>query len=503
MTGGGARAEPEILLERERNFAAGSVLRGVAVTVGANYTVRLTNLFITVLLARAVSTEGMGIIAAALLAVEVFDTIRDFGLREAVVVRPDASRRFVDTAFAVIIAVGVVQTGAMLLLAPEGTRLVNDPMIVPVLQVLSVYFLLNALGTVQEATLQREGLFGRRALAETVAVGVKAATAVTLILWGAGIWSLVVAILASAATRSTCLWFLAPWRSPVHLPSWSSLRELSTFGSRIVFINVTHLIRGRSDQAAILMLLGPTALGVYFVAARIPDLMVTAVNSAVTTVTLPKFSHGVASASDLRGTYARTLKTCMLLIAPVSVGVAAVSGSAVELLFGADWAASADVLAALALNGIAITLGWSAGDVLKALNRPGVLARVIAAEFVTVVPLIWITAFVTGSVLAVAAAVVVGNLLASLLRVAFVAPHIDFGFAETILAVWAPIVASFAMGAAVITLRTALPGFGPLGELTVLVLAGVVSYAVFLALFDYNDLRDLYRRFKARPLKAE
>jgi lipopolysaccharide exporter len=133
------------------------------------------NLLVTVLLARMLAPEGMGVVAASLLMVELIDTWRDFGLRDALIYEPRSDPVVPSTAFALIITAALAQSLVLLAIAPLAPLVVEDAVIVSLLVWLSLLFPINALGSVQDAMLQKQLKFVLRGLADVFGAIVKLA----------------------------------------------------------------------------------------------------------------------------------------------------------------------------------------------------------------------------------------------------------------------------------------------------------------------------------------
>ena len=305
-----------------------AILRGIAVTLSSNFLARFLNLAITIILARTVAPDGMGVVAAALLCVEIVDTSRDLGLREALIFEPSPRQSLYSTAFVVTLVLALLQALVLLGIAPAAPLFVDAPEIVPVLACLALLFPLNALGSVQESLLQKDLRFGRASVSEIAAAATKTVVAIGLLAAGAGIWALVAGILAGAAARSAALWIMSAWRPSLAMPRRDEVRHLIGYGRHIVFVNIMTITRLKADQIVILLAMGDAALGLYFVAARIPEIAIFGVNVAITRVIFPAYSSIAADRTKLAQAYLHTIRGCMTLMAPVSVGLAMVADPA-------------------------------------------------------------------------------------------------------------------------------------------------------------------------------
>ncbi|WP_102226394.1 oligosaccharide flippase family protein [Acidimangrovimonas sediminis] len=478
------------------------VVGGVASTLAANYAIRFVNLAITVIIARAVGPAGMGVVAAALLTIELIDTIRDFGLREALIYEPGLDRDYFSTAFLVIQSVSLVQACAMAGLGLFGPSMGLNPLLAALLIWLALLFPLSALASPQEAMLLRHGRFGRRALADVLAVVVKAGVAIALIAAGWEVWSIVAAMLASVSVRTAFLWLQTDWMPQLIRPSRRVLGGLARYGKHIVSINIMALARTKADQYLIAALMMPAALGTYFLAARIPEIAIYGVNVAITTVVFPTFSRIARETGDLRPAYLRALRASMLLMVPVSVGIAVISTQAVEVLFGTGWPGAATVLAILALGGIPLTLGWSSGDVFKATGRPELLTAVTVIEMLISLPVLVLVILVTRDLAMIALAMLACEVAGCAVRLIYMQRRADTPIADILRAV-APILGSAAvMGAAVLSAQGVLGALPPVPRLGLSVALGIAVYAVLIMLTDRKSVAELRQLLKRVPPTA-
>ncbi|MDE3079928.1 MAG: oligosaccharide flippase family protein [Paracoccaceae bacterium] len=476
--------------------AARSAAGGVAVILAATYGLRLVNLVITVALARALGPTGMGLVAAALLTVEMIDTIRDFGLREALIYQPGLDPSGIGTAGLMIGLAALVQASVMAGLGLAGKMVGIGPDLAALLLWLAPLFLLTAIGSPQEALLLRRGAFRARAAADLLGVAVKAAVALPLLAEGYGIRSLIWAMLASVLARSVVLWFLAGPPAMAR-PRRSAVAPLWRYGRHIATVNIVGLLRTKADQYLVAALLLPGALGTYFLAARLPEIAIYAMNVAITTVIFPVFAGIQRDGGGLAGAYLRALRGILLLLAPVATGLAAISPLAVPVLFGPGWEGAVPVLALLSLGGVPMTLGWSAGDVFKATGQPQLLSALSVIEAALCLPILIAVVTIGQSLVWTAAAMALCEVARAALRLWFMERYADVSARQTLATVTPAILAATLMGGAVWLLATMPLPMPPAQRLVLCIVSGVVLHAGLVLLIDPKGVTEA-RRLVAR-----
>lgn len=467
---------------------------GASVTMLSYVVSRAINLSVTVVLARALGPTSMGVFAFALLAVEIFDTVRDFGLRETLVYDRTEDPGLRATAFTMILGIGALQAAALLIFAQYANVFVDDPVIAPVLMWLALLFPINALGSVPDALLQRAFRFTPLALAEVLAVITKAAVAFIMIYLDQGIWSVVVGMLCGTSVRVAVVWMSSDWRPVGSAPNWQKARELLRYGRHIVLSGIVNAIQLRVDQMAIVSMLGDTALGLYYVAARIPEIAILGVNSVITRVVFPAFSDLASAPERLRFAYRTTVAASMAVISPLALGLAATSPLVVQVVFGGEWAAATPVLVFLSLSGIPNTIGWSSGDIFKATGKPQYLWILMVVETVAAIPLIVSAAKITGDITWVAAMMFAAACLAAAIRLVALAKVSDIPASVTLYASVRPMVSALIMAAVVYLAISENPlGLVPGALLAGSILLGAVVYVAMQAVIDRKNVVYWYR----------
>ncbi len=467
------------------SFNAKMVLSGASFTLFSYVVMRLLNLMITVLLARAVSPEGMGVLAGALLAIELVDSVRDFGMRDAVIYHR-ASNALHTTAFAMVMGISVLQCAGLLVFCWLQWGITSE--IAAILPYLALLFPLNALGTVQEALVQKRLQLFRRGFSDIINGASKLLVTGLLLAAGYGVWSLVYGLLFAAFARTAYLSYVARWQ--LSWPNFKDVARLTKYGQHIALMDVLVPVRNRIDQLAIAFFLGATALGPYYIAARIPEIAVTGINTVLTRLLFPSFVLVANDRERLKHAYLIGLRYSSSAMLPVSIGIALTADLSVVTLFGEEWTSSVGVLQILALSGIPLTLGWAVGDVLKANGRPHVLTLITVLEAVAAIALVIGAVTLSGSVEMVAIAMFASECIGTFARTIVVQKDLSVSFFQLARSVFPSLAACGGMSAAVILFRS-VSHLNPVIEFAGSALIGCAVYCALLLALDRSFRSDL------------
>src|SRR4051812_7282118 len=218
------------------------------------------------------------------------DIARDFGIGAALIARPTVDRRTASTAFFISVAWGATLTTALFLAAPLLGDFFHDARAVPVARVLSVAFLLSALGSTHDALLYRSLAFNRRIVPDVTQALVKGALSVALALAGLGYWSLVIGQLAGGVGFTVMAWVLQPFRPRLE---WDleNTKWLVGFGSAVVGSRMLGALLSNLGYLVVGSTLGAAALGIVTLAFRVPDLTMTSTYAILSTVLFPVYAR--------------------------------------------------------------------------------------------------------------------------------------------------------------------------------------------------------------------
>jgi PST family polysaccharide transporter len=337
---------------------------------------RLLLFAMTVALTRLLAPAEFGVVAAGMAVVSFLELALDLGVGASLVYEQQSGLTGrVQTAFTLNLLVAAALTVAGVLAAPGVAALLGAPEEAPLYRVLFLYLLIRGAGQVQDAVLKRDLGFRVRAGIDLTRATVRVVLAVALAAVGAGAWSIVLSLLAAELVGTGLSWWATRFRPTFELDRDAG-RALLRFGLAVVTLKVVDAIALDSDYLIVGARLGPTALGYYTIAYRLPELVLFNVYWIFSTVAFPVYArYRQRGLVALRTVMLRALRLITMFSFPAGVGLALVSRDAVVVLFGPRWAPATLPMALLALTTAAESIGYASGDIFAATGRP---ARLLA-----------------------------------------------------------------------------------------------------------------------------
>mgnify|MGYP001812345213 CR=1 FL=1 len=437
-------------------------------------------------LARLLTPEEFGIVGFATLALAYLAVLKDLGLGGALIQRRGDIEEASHTVYTLNLALAAVLTAVTAASAPLVAAFFDEPLVTPILRVLSFTFVIEALGSVHLVLLARRLDFKRKLVPDVGRAVVKGAVAITTAALGMGVWALVWGQLAGVAASAILVRLVVAWRPQLRVRR-HLVRPMLGFGMPLVAVDIQHAAWANLDYVVIGRFLGSEALGIYTLAYRLPELLIQSIWRVVARTAFPFFSSLQGSPDLLRKGFLKTIRYSQLAVVPLGLGLIITAEPAVATLFGDQWGDAVPILQVLALFTLIASIGDNAGDVYKAIGRPGILAKLGFANLVVLVPALVLAA--PHGLVAVAwahAGVAFADAFARLL----VARHlIGATFRDVARELVPAYRAGTAMVAVALPLLWALSDAGDVARLAVTTAAGAVTYLAVLLRWSPDDLR--------------
>ena len=352
---------------------------------------------ITVVLARVLGLKPFGILAAAWLVVNLANLVADLGMGSALLQRSTISDDDVRYAFTMQACVGIGLMGVAALSAPLIGHIFNETKVVPVLQAMSLIFVLQTLGGIAVCLLKREMdfkaiQFARISSYLTGFLGL----GIPLALSGFEVWSLVVAQLSQTTLFSLLCYVHVrhPIKPLFSLPS-SGLRQ---FGSKVLVTNLINYLISSLDTLFLGRFFDVVILGLYNRAYVLVSFPMNSVVATVQQVTFSAYSRLQNDLRTVRRGYLAGVGFMTMLMLPTFGCVALVPGSVIFGLFGNQWEAATPFLVPLALAMPFHAVMATGGPMLWATDK---VAHEFVAQLITAIVSL-ILLFATASISATA-----------------------------------------------------------------------------------------------------
>ncbi len=445
---------------------------------------------ITIIVIRLLSPGDYGLMAMAMVLVSFLILLNTLGLDAVLVQQKDIDEQMRRQIFGVVIVVNIFFFALTFLGDESVAAFYGEPAITPVMQVLSLQFLLLIFETLPQSRLERDIDFARRSIVDLVTLVFGSLTTLLLALTGFGVWALIWGALASNTARMIGLNLIC--RNLVW-PRFSlrGMKRHFSFGGFVTTDRGLWFMFSESDKFIGGKLLGNQLLGYYAVASQLASLPIQKISGLLNSIAFPAFSHAHSHASveTVRGYLLKATRLLSIAAFPVFFGISCTAEPLIAALLGAKWLPAAPLLQLMGvvmpfrlLSNVFPPLLWGVG-------HPG-----ISASNFLLAAILMPAAFYAGThwgVMGLAYAWLCMYPLVFIITAVRTCNVVDVRIVDYVKQIFRPLAAGMIMYATVHFLQFFVYGLpGEWLYLMQLVLIGILAYGGAMLLVDREGLRE-------------
>lgn len=444
---------------------------------------------VSIVLARLLSPEEYGLIAIITIFINVFNSIVDSGFSNALIRKNDASDTDYNTVFWSNMALSVALCLVLFFCAGPIAVFFERPQLESLTQVMSIIVIINAFAIIQRTVLVKRVDFKTQTKISLIASLSSGAVGIGMAFAGFGVWSLVGQQISRQLLNTIFLWVFNKW-FPHKVFSWSSFKELFSFGWKLLASSLIDTIWKEIYQVVIGKFYQPATLGQYTRAQQFAGLFSSNITNVVQRVSYPVLSSIQDDHERLKLAYKRVIKSTMLVTFILMLGLVAVADNFVYVLVGEKWMESVPMLRIICFTMMLYPLHAINLNMLQVQGRSDLFLKLeIIKKAIAIGPLL-IGIFV--DIYWMLAGSVIVGFISYYLNARYSGPFINYSIREQIKDILPSFSTSFAM--MVIVFLIGRLNINPYALLGVQILAGLVltiAICEFFKLTEYLELKGI------------
>ena len=324
--------------------------------------------------ARVLGPGAYGIMAMAALLLAFVLALRDLGTGTAIVQRLNVSDRLLSSLFWLNFLVGLGLAGFVAATSPLTSNFFHTPALLPILCTLSISIWMTSCGIVHSSILQREMRYRSLALTDLGSALVGYLVAVIGAHSGLGVWSLVLANVATATANTLFYWIASSWRPSLAFHR-ADLQSVAGFSLNLSASTIVNFFARNADNLVIGRVRGQTELGDYQMAYNLMLTPISNISSMIAQITFPAFSKIQADNARFKSAYVRQSMMVGLLTFPVMAGMGVLADPLIRSVLGKQWVGAILVFQILAPVGLVQSVSTLVGQIYTAKARTDLMLR--------------------------------------------------------------------------------------------------------------------------------
>lgn len=380
---------------------------------GESVSSNIISFVISVVLARLLMPSEYGLIAMTSIFLSIANVFTCSGLGVSLVQKKDADRVDFSTAFYTGLIVAIVIYGLLFCASGFIAEMLRQPEIKDILRVLGLQLPFSAFNSVQQAEISRNMQFKKVFYRTIVCSIISGIVGISLAYRGFGVWALIYSSFAGLIANVIFTNRVIEWRPTLEF-STQRFKTLFSFGSKYMGANLLGCFFNELRGFLIGLRYNPASLAYYNRGEGLPKLIYSNIDGSISSVLFPALSKMQDNPQNVKNAMRRSMKTSSFVMAPLMVGLAALSSNIVSILYTDKWLMCVPFMQVLCFKFLFDIIGTTNLQAMNAIGRSG---TVLKLEFLK--KPIYIVFILTGmcfSALGIAVACLLYSIVASALN---------------------------------------------------------------------------------------
>jgi O-antigen/teichoic acid export membrane protein len=315
---------------------AGRAVKSGFWLAGTRFATQAFSWVVTINVARLLSPEDYGLMAMATVFTGLAAVLGELGLGAAIVQRKEVSAEALASSFWLSVGAGVLLAGFGMALAYPTAWAFGEARVIPITQLASVLFILNALQLVPQSLLVRGVRFREIGFIELAAVVTASLSMLAMARLGFGVWTLVTGTIIQNVASLIILLAVSRWRP---LPRFRSheVKPYLAYGLRVAGSRSFFYIFSVADKAIVGRLFDAQALGYYSFAQQLASIPTDKIVSIFQQIAFPVFSRFQGDTERSADLFRRVTRYIGFIVAPLFGGGVLLGEELILVLLGEKW----------------------------------------------------------------------------------------------------------------------------------------------------------------------
>ena len=452
------------------------VAGGLFWSYGERIMAQLVSLIVSIVLARLLDPENYGVISIVMIFITLCDAIVTGGFGNSIVQKKDADELDVNTMLICSVATSVFLYVILFFAAPFIADFYQMEIIRPILRVLGLRLLISGVNSIQRAWIQKRMLFKRFFISTSFGTIISAVVGISMAYMDAGAWALVGQYLTNSFIDTVVLFITNDWRPKLQF-SFDRAKQMLSYGWKVLLTTVVYTVEGDLRSLIVGKQFGSADLAYYDQGKKFPNLLVSNINTSISNVMFPVLSKNQDNRERMKAICRRSIKTSTYLLAPLLLGLIAVSNEFVRVILSDKWLPCVPFLQILTLVYLVRPLTTTDQQAIMSTGRSDLTLRIMIAVNVTDVILLLIAVFAMKSVIMIAVGALLTEVVSMALFMKYVKKCIGYTYLEQLSDIAPSLLLAISMGVIVY-----LVGKINVNVIIVLFLQVVVGAGYYLAM---------------------
>lgn len=360
----------------------------------------LITFLLSIVLARALSPLEFGLTGMLSIFVAIASIFIDSGFLVSLVRIKDTVEEDFSTVFYFNIAVSSIIYILIYFCSPLIASFYSQPILIPLSRLISLVFLINSFGIVQNAIFIKSLNFKTQSICNLVGIAVSAVVAMFMVYKDFGVYSIVGQVLSQSVVTNLMFWISSKWRPRTGI-KLSSLRKLWKFASNIFATNIVGSIVDNVDNLIIGKFFPANNLGLYIRAKSMKSIPQDICIGVLNIISFPVLTKLSNNSQEFNRLHLKFYNIAIYVYIPIVIGFIAVSKAFTIVLYTEKWLSAVPYFQIIMISSVSFYLDALFNQTLMAKGAGRLYFKLFTAKkmlllictpigaFIGIIPFIW------------------------------------------------------------------------------------------------------------------
>lgn len=366
--------------------AGKGLLSGVAWMIGGRWLARCIGLVSVFILARLLAPADFGLMAIALIAYGLMETLTYAGVDLALMRGGQDSRQHFDTAWTIQIIQGVLIALALLVAAPLTAWYFSEPRAVAVIQLIALRSVIDGTSNIGVVAFRKDLDFAKEFRFSLYSKLVNFLIVVSAAYWFRNYWALVVGSVAGSIVGVVISYVMHPYRPRLSL---AKVSDIWSFSQWLIIARLGSFLNRKTDEFIVGGVVGTSAMGNYHLASDLATMPSNELVMPMRRALFPTLSKATDNPEAFSKMVCDSFSAVAVLCLSVGFGLMSVAPEVVQLILGDQWLGAVSLIQWLAIFGAFSGLTLLLEVPLWVRGKTNLTAVQSWLELAVLVPLVW------------------------------------------------------------------------------------------------------------------
>lgn len=350
-------------------------------SAGLRITLRSLTFVKLAILARILLPSDFGVVAIASLVLAFLEILTETGINIFLIQEKGRLKNYLDTAFVVSIARGVIISLLIFIFAKPISIFFNSPSSSSLIILIGVVSLIRGFINPAVVKFRKKLQFKKEYLLQSVIFLIDTTVSVVIAYITRSAVGLIWGMIAGALTEVVLTHLFIKPRPRFRFET-DKLKKVLGRGKWLTAAGIFNYLFETVDDMAVGRVMADSSLGIYQVAYKISSLPITEVSTVINRVTLPVYVKIRNDLKRLKKAYFKSFAVIMALTVPIGIVLFFWPETIIKILLGENWTAATQIVQIMAFFGVIRAITLSTYPVFLAIKRQDLVTKVTLVNII-------------------------------------------------------------------------------------------------------------------------